>query len=267
MEREILFRGKSLDIGEWVEGNYSITLSGRVTIQPISRTVVYEVLPTTVGQFTGLLDKNDNKIFEGDIIKFINGRLLDVRFNRETLQWELTDVGVPDWEVNHLHNTLPLSELEVETCYGEMTSEIVGNVHDNLELLKDNEDFLRRKTAMKREYIERNAVLEEALNNKSVRASLADETDIKEIINDVPSADVVSVREYQELASENRELKKLLKLAIEDIDNRSFCSMCANHSDENKCRKCKAITLDMFKWKHAEKAMKLIGGEENGKIH
>ena len=139
--REILFRGKSLDSGEWIEGNYSIMLSGRVAIQPIGRIVTYEVLPTTVGQFTGVLDKNDKKIFEGDIIKFINGRLLDVRFNRETLQWELTDVGVPDWEVNHLHNTLPLSELEVETCYGEMTSEIVGNIHDNPELLKDDEDF------------------------------------------------------------------------------------------------------------------------------
>ena len=137
MEREILFRGKRIDNGEWVEGNYSVMLSGRVAIQPIGRIIAYEVLPTTVGQFTGLTDKNGNKIFEGDIIKFINGRLLDVRFNRETLQWELTDVGVPDWEVNHLHNTLPLSELEVETCYGEMTSEIVGNIHDNPELLKE----------------------------------------------------------------------------------------------------------------------------------
>ena len=114
---------------------------------------------------------------------------------------------------------------------------------------------------MEREYIERNAVLEEALNNKAVRASLADETDIKEIVNDVPSADVVSVREYQELAGENRELKRLLKLAIEDIDNCSFCSMCANHNDESKCRKCKAITLDMFKWKHGDEAEKLLKSE------
>lgn len=120
---------------------------------------------------------------------------------------------------------------------------------------------------MQRDYIERNAVLEDALSDKAVRGGLADETDIKRIIADVISADVVSVKEYQKLEYENRELKRLLKLAIEDIDNCSFCSMCANHNDENKCRKCKAITLDMFKWKHAEKAMKLIGGEENGKIH
>lgn len=114
---------------------------------------------------------------------------------------------------------------------------------------------------MERDYIERNAVLEEALSDKAVRGGLADETDIKRIIADVPSADVVSVREYQKLAGENRELKRLLKLAIEDIDNCSFCSMCANHNDENKCRKCKAITLDMFKWKHGDEAEKLLKSE------
>lgn len=114
---------------------------------------------------------------------------------------------------------------------------------------------------MERDYIERNALLEEALSDKAVRGGLADETDIKRIIADVISADVVSVREYQELASENRELKILLKLAIEDIDNRSFCSMCANHNDESKCRKCKAITLDMFKWKHGDEAEKLLKSE------
>ena len=114
---------------------------------------------------------------------------------------------------------------------------------------------------MQRDYIERNAVLEEALSDKAVRGGLADETDIKRIIADVISADVVSVREYQKLAGENRELKRLLKLAIEDIDNCSFCSMCANHNDENKCRKCKAITLDMFKWKHGDEAEKLLKSE------
>ena len=135
--REILFRAKRKSNGKWIEGyiyKQIVNLNDEYYIR--RGDTDYLVVPETVGQFTGLTDKNGNKIFEGDIIKFINGRLLDVRFNRETLQWELTDVGVPDWEVNHLHNTLPLSELEVETSYGEMTSEIVGNIHDNPELLK-----------------------------------------------------------------------------------------------------------------------------------
>ena len=120
---------------------------------------------------------------------------------------------------------------------------------------------VRKEMSMERDYIERNAVLEEALSDKAVRGGLADETDIKRIIADVISADVVSVREYQELAGENRELKRLLKLAIEDIDNCSFCSMCANHNDENKCRKCKAITLDIVKWKHGDEAENLLKSE------
>lgn len=67
---------------------------------------------------------------------------------------------------------------------------------------------------MEKEYIERNTVLEYALCDKAVMGGLADETDIKRIIADVPSVDVISVREYQELADENRELKRLLKLDI-----------------------------------------------------
>ena len=165
--REILFRGQTRKKGEKVRLDGTPVDSnwvyGGVAQFNEERAIIYQTEPEfhkfavyaeTVGQFTGLLDTNDKKIFEGDIIKFINGRLLDVRFNRETLQWELTDVGVPDWEVNHLHNTLPLSELEVETCYGEMTSEIVGNIHDNLELLKEEipsekyKEFYEKKKAI-----------------------------------------------------------------------------------------------------------------------
>lgn len=220
MEREILFRGKSLDIGEWVEGNYSITLSGRVTIQPISRTVVYEVLPTTVGQFTGLLDKNDNKIFEGDIIKFINGRLLDVRFNRETLQWELTDVGVPDWKVNHLHNTLPLSELEVETCYGEMTSEIVGNIHDNPELLKGEKRLTYEES--RAEYFTK--LIEAHKKALEMVEKFCPDEKVNQERYSEQSEIIQYITDAQQALKKNEELKRLLKLAIEDFDTDDFCS-------------------------------------------
>ena len=120
---------------------------------------------------------------------------------------------------------------------------------------------------MEREYIERNAVLEEALSNKAVRASLADETDIKEIVNDVPSADVVSVREYQELASENRELKKLLKLAIEDFDTLYDYELVKCSSDF-ECKYCPFCTRDINsglyccnEWRYKEEAEKLLEGD------
>ena len=137
--REILFHGKRADSGEWVEGDVLQTRyhSGHIEYQIMPQTPVssaYPVIPETVGQYTGLTDKNGKRIFEGDIIQF-GARIKDVRWNSETMAWELTDIGVPDCDVNHLHNTVSLSELYVETCYGEMTSEVIGNIHDNPELL------------------------------------------------------------------------------------------------------------------------------------
>jgi uncharacterized phage protein (TIGR01671 family) len=78
--REILFRGKRKDDGEWEEGSlviftdydaglkeYWITHPGQTVDFLDDRQ--YEVIPETVGQYTGLTDKNGTKIFEGDIIR------------------------------------------------------------------------------------------------------------------------------------------------------------------------------------------------------
>lgn len=67
-----------------------------------------------------------------------------------------------------------------------------------------------------------------------------------------------------EIIEENAELKRMLKIAVEDIYNRSYCGMCENGIpiDNDVCDRCKAITLDMFEWRHKAEAMKLIG-EEN----
>ena len=80
MKREILFRGKRADNGEWI---YGYLIGNNVIVGEVvdfdddyfNTQFWYKVDPETVGQFTGLTDKNGTKVFEGGIIKAPSGRL------------------------------------------------------------------------------------------------------------------------------------------------------------------------------------------------
>lgn len=125
--REILFRGKMKNTGEWAFGNLNITIKGTNIITPDDTPIgrYGAVFPETVGQFTGQTDKNGTKIFEGDIIKYHNLWVYTVRFDNERLGFYINDENI---ESSFLGN-----------LYGERC-EVIGNIHDNPELLKGESD-------------------------------------------------------------------------------------------------------------------------------
>ena len=139
MEREILFRGKLSHSGVWVEGNLIKDRNGNNSIIPfnvfepdghhliIDSDEAWRVDTETVGQFTGMTDKNGKKVFEGDIIiekesDYDNEyRIYNVYWNEDNFQyWFSDDVTI---------DSHPIDELEIDY------SRVIGNIHDNPELL------------------------------------------------------------------------------------------------------------------------------------
>lgn len=122
--REILFRGKRADNGEWVYGYYTKHTSGKIFIRCIGKdcTQSYEVIPSSVGEYTGL-EANGKQVFEGDILNYF-GILYIVSWNDSLLTYIVTSV---DEKKEYLFF---LYKANMDCVY------IVGNIHDNPELLE-----------------------------------------------------------------------------------------------------------------------------------
>lgn len=178
--REILFRGKDKYNGEWIEGYYYLSRSKyagdksfvsevhtiTTGIREVSgaygehsETIKSSVIPETVGQYTGLTDKNGTKIFEGDILK----QKTTPEFAKvNSFEWEhygIVRFGYYDWDEGEAgygsmgwyieplksvsikpknyhvgHIQAGLNQSDILNKYYPM--EVIGNIHDNPELLK-----------------------------------------------------------------------------------------------------------------------------------
>lgn len=128
--REILFRGRRLDGGEWVYGYYvgpaGVTDDHEICDANDITGCRYDVDPSTVGQYTGLIDKNGVKIFEGDIIR---GEGSKAKTDNFVIRWSEPCCGFSAGEEKR---TWP--NLNQATING---YEVIGNINDNPELLEE----------------------------------------------------------------------------------------------------------------------------------
>ena len=144
--REVLFRGKEVADGKWIEGFYSAEeynpYSGEVEhiprIQIIGKCVSLGVIPETVGQYTGLTDKNGVKIFEGDILKSTI-KIIDCDDEEFSISpYDREDIGIVEWRkdgfmIAHKSGTWARSFYGCENY-------VIGNIHDNSKILKGGGD-------------------------------------------------------------------------------------------------------------------------------
>ena len=141
--REILFRGKQEDNGEWVYGayyhqtefygddcDYHYIISSCDELE--DNMMCFDgVIPETVGQYTGLTDKNGKRIFEGDIIDTPD-RLIKVVWFERNAQFDLNFI-------KHAHDKKIINFKGIE-MRDLKEYEVIGNIHDNPELIESEDN-------------------------------------------------------------------------------------------------------------------------------
>lgn len=136
MEHEFLFRGKTIETNEWIYGGIFVRDGRYFIIKSITYECgaeswgAFEVYPKTVGRFTGLIVRDNEKVFDGDSIIF-GGQTLVVYWNGETYSWQAKKIHAPYPYRRFPHENwdyIDLGWIAAEfTITGEMTTQLDNN--------------------------------------------------------------------------------------------------------------------------------------------
>lgn len=130
--REILFKAKRTDNGEWVEGDlvHSVYKFNDVCVGKYGSEIgMHQVEPDTLCQYTGLTDKNGNKIWENDVVRYYDD--LAEMEKEDLIKWNETHASF-----TRLHESkMGLQYLYIDECIANRC-EVIGNIFDNADLLE-----------------------------------------------------------------------------------------------------------------------------------
>ena len=131
MSREILFRGKRTDNGEWINDSETYIRDGDGIWLSDEDLHVVTIRDDTLGLYTGLTDKNGNKIYEGDIVKYSTTcEIFTVAWHGSFAEFVISELQKPNKATRGSKNMYLVNRY----C------EVIGNIYDNPELLEGEEN-------------------------------------------------------------------------------------------------------------------------------